>query len=244
MQQADAPRPQPLAPSEDPKPGRGGRRPLPARRGETTRRRLLDAAEEVIAEMGFFRASVAEITRRAGVAQDTFYVYFKAKEDIFRELVRQLSHDLRHELQEAVAPFADRREAERAGFETFLHFVIRRRNLYTVMRECEFVDPELHRWYYNRLAEGYVRGLRQGMARGQIRKLDPEAVAYALMGMSQMVGMRWPLWTGEMPPREVMESVVSLMLHGISPSEAPAPQEGPEPPPGETDSPGTADEES
>jgi AcrR family transcriptional regulator len=188
------------------------------RRAEETRRRLLEAAEEVFAEQGFFRASVAEITRRAGVAQGTFYIYFKTKEEIFRELVRQLSHDLRRELQEAVAPIVDRRDAERVGFEAFLRFVLRRRNLYTVMRECEFVDPELHRWYYERLAEGYVRGLRQAMARGQIRQLDCEAVAYALMGAFQMAGMRWVLWNGSLPPKEAVESIISLILHGLDPS--------------------------
>lgn len=186
-------------------------------RGEATRRKLLETAEEVFAGQGFFRASVAEITRRAGVAQGTFYIYFKAKEDIFRELVRTMSHDLRRELQEAVAAVEDRRDAERKGLETFLRFVSRRRNLYVVMRECEFVDPDLHRWYYERIAEGYVRGLRQGMARGQIRQLDPEAVAYALMGAFHMAGMRWTLWTNEPPPAAVVDSIMTLILYGLNP---------------------------
>ncbi len=198
------------------------RRPAGAReRGELTRDRLLEAAEEVFAEQGFFRASIAEITRRAGVAQGTFYLYFPAKEEIFRELVRKMSHDLRRTLQEAVAPIIDRRDAERVGLETFLKFVLERRNLYTVMRECEFVDPELHRWYYRRLAEGYVRGLRQAMARGQVRQLDPEALAYFLMGAAQMIGMRWTFWENTLPPREVIETVVSVILHGIDPAGLP-----------------------
>lgn len=197
-------------------------------RAEATRRRLLQAAEEVFAEQGFFRASVSMITRRAGVAQGTFYLHFKAKEDIFRELVRQLSHDLRQELQEAVDPIPDRRDAEKVGFATFLRFVLRRRNLYIVMRECEFVDPELYRWYYDRLAEGYVRGLRQAIARGQIRRLNPEAVAFALMGAFQMAGMRWVLWNDELPPDEVVDSIVSLVLYGLDPSRGVEPGSEPE----------------
>jgi hypothetical protein len=50
-------------------------------RGEQTRRRLLEAAEEVFGELGFRRASIAEIVRRAGVAQGTFYLYFDSKEE-------------------------------------------------------------------------------------------------------------------------------------------------------------------
>ncbi len=197
-------------------------------RAEATRQRLLEAAEAVFAEFGFYRASISELTRRARVAQGTFYVHFRTKEEIFRELVRQLSHDLRRELQEAVVPLVDRKDAERVGFETFLSFVLRRRNLYSVLRECESVDPELYQWYYERLAEGYVRGLRQAMAREQIRRLNPEAIAYALMGLFQMVGMRWSLWQRTMPPEDVLESIASFVLHGLDPAE--------ERPPGETTS--------
>lgn len=89
-------------------------------RMEATRIRLLEAAEAVFGEKGFFRASVSDITRRAGVAQGTFYTHFAAKEDAFRELVRQMSHDLRRELQEAVASLGDRRDAERVGLQVFL----------------------------------------------------------------------------------------------------------------------------
>jgi AcrR family transcriptional regulator len=187
-------------------------------RAESTRRRLLEAAESVIGEKGFFRSSIADITQKAGVAQGTFYIYFKSKEEIFRELVRTMSHDLRRALQEAVAPIEDRREAEQIGFETFLRFASKRRNLYAIIRESEFVDPEIHRWYYQRLAEGYIRGIRQGIARGQVRALDPEVVAYALMGAFQFVGMRWVLWSDDPPSPAVIDSFVSLMLDGLNPS--------------------------
>src|SRR6266571_5021245 len=48
-------------------------------RGEATRRRILDAAEEVFGEFGYYEASISEITRRAGIAQGTFYIYFHSK---------------------------------------------------------------------------------------------------------------------------------------------------------------------
>lgn len=195
------------------------RKPLSMKeRAESTRRKLLEAAEAVIGEKGFFRSSIADITQRAGVAQGTFYIYFKSKEEIFRELVRTMSHDLRRALQEVAAPIQDRRTAERVGFETFLQFAAKRRNLYAIIRESEFVDPEIHRWYYQRLAEGYIRGIRQGIARGQVRALDPEVLAYALMGAFQFVGMRWVLWRDDPPPQEVIDSFVSFILDGLDPS--------------------------
>ena len=76
----------------DSAPASGGITPLvPATaRGEETRRRILDAAEEVFGEMGYYEASVAEITRRAGVAQGPFYIYFHTKRETFVELVEDI----------------------------------------------------------------------------------------------------------------------------------------------------------
>ena len=48
-----------------------------------TKRRLVSAAVDVFDENGFQKARVSDIVSRAGVAQGTFYLYFKSKEEIF-----------------------------------------------------------------------------------------------------------------------------------------------------------------
>lgn len=184
-------------------------------RGQQTRQKLLEAAEAVFGEKGYERASIVEITRRAGVAQGTFYVYFSDKKAAFVELVRELSHRLRREIAERVAGLSDRLEIERVGFRTFFTFAHKHRNLYKIVRQAEFVDEEVFRWYYRRLAEGYARGLAQAMEKEQIRRLDPECLAYCLMGIGDFLGMRWVLWDGESPPDEVFEDMMAFIRHGI-----------------------------
>lgn len=94
--------------------------PTPATaRGERTRRRILDAAETVFGELGYYEASVSEITRQAGVAQGTFYIYFHSKREIFVELVEDLGARLRAATRTAMADVPDRLEAERRGFIAF-----------------------------------------------------------------------------------------------------------------------------
>ncbi len=184
-------------------------------RGQQTRQNLLEAAESVFGEKGYERASIVEITRRAGVAQGTFYVYFPDKKAVFVELVKDLSHRLRREIAESVAGIRDRVEVERVGFRTFFTFAHNHRNLYKIVRQAEFVDEELFRWYYRRLAEGYTQGLAQAMEEGQIRRLDPECLAYCLMGISDYLGMRWVLWEGQSPPEEAFETMMAFVRHGI-----------------------------
>ncbi len=184
-------------------------------RGQQTRQKLLDAAEVVFGETGYERAGIVEITQRAGVAQGTFYTYFPDKKAIFIELVKELSHRLRREIAIAVEGLTDRIEMERVGFRVFFTFAHQHRNLYKIVRQAEFVDEDLFRWYYRLLAEGYVRGLSQAMDVGQLRRLDPECLAYCLMGIADFLGMRWVLWNDERPPEAVVESMLAFIRHGM-----------------------------
>lgn len=190
-------------------------------RGQRTRQKLLDAAESVFGERGFDSASIVEITRRAGVAQGTFYVYFTDKRAVFIELVQALSGLLRRETAKAVEGLDERLEIERVGMKTFFSFAQRHRNLYRIVRQAEFVDEEIFRWYYKRMAEGYTQGLKAAMEAGQMRTLDPETTAYCLMAITDFIGMRWVLWEGKPPPDDVFETVISFVLHGIGKDKAP-----------------------
>ncbi|MGE5591542.1 MAG: TetR/AcrR family transcriptional regulator [Bacillota bacterium] len=192
-------------------------RKAPGSKGEVTRQRLLAAAEEVFGTLQYHGASVSEITRRAGVAQGTFYLYFPSKQAIHRELVQHLSHSMRAHIAQSVAGLDHRLDVEREGLRAFLAFVRAHRYLYRIVRESEFVDEELYRWFYRHLAEGYGEGLKRAVAARQVRNLDPETMAYCLMGVADFIGMRWVLWEDTEPPDEVFQAVMSFIEAGLRP---------------------------
>ncbi len=51
-----------------------------------TREKLVRSAMELFAKKGFDKTTVDEIVARAGVAKGTFYLYFKSKDDLIKEL--------------------------------------------------------------------------------------------------------------------------------------------------------------
>ncbi|NJF25802.1 TetR/AcrR family transcriptional regulator [Thermococcus sp. Bubb.Bath] len=51
-----------------------------------TREKIVSTAMELFAEKGFDRTTVDEIVARAGVAKGTFYLYFRSKDDLIKEL--------------------------------------------------------------------------------------------------------------------------------------------------------------
>ena len=174
-------------------------------RGEETKRKLIAAAEEVFSRVGYADASISRITDAAGIGQGTFYLYFDSKLQIFDELVEDLNHRVRLAMSEASAATENRIDSERAGFRAFFQFTADHPALYRVIREAEFVSPGALRLHYTRIVEGYITGLRAAGAAGEISDIDPTVAAWALMGIGEMIGMRWVLWGDEGSGDEAVE---------------------------------------
>jgi AcrR family transcriptional regulator len=189
-----------------------GGRALSAR-GTRTRARVLEAAESVFAEHGYHEASIVKITEAAGVGQGTFYLYFGSKQEVFDELVRDLNRRVRHAMKEASSQGKTRLEAELLGFRAYFRFTADHPALYRIIRQAEFVSPDLLRYHYDRLSGGYVEALRAAKKDGEIADLDPEVAAWALMGMGELIGMRWILWE---EAREMPEQVLAELARIIS----------------------------
>ena len=186
-------------------------RPL-SKRGLETRRRLLDAAESVFGELGFPEASIVKVADAAGVAPGTFYLYFDSKRAIFVELMMDLNRRMRQAMSEGAAQGKSRLEAEILGFRAFFRFTSEHPALYRIIRQSEFAAPEMLRYHYDRVAQGYVAALESAMDSGEIGRIDAEVTAYALMGLGELVGMRWILWgDGEPMPARVADELARII---------------------------------
>lgn len=194
-------------------------------RGTKTRAKLLEAAERVFESLGFHEASIVKITERAGVGLGTFYLYFPGKKEVFDEVVEDLNRRVRHAMSEAADAEETRIGAERAGFRAFFRFTAEHPALYRIIRQAEFVSPGALRLHYGRIVAGYIEGLKAGQRTGEVREMDPEVAAWALMGIGELVGMRWVLWEesagspGSRP--EIPESVFEQMMQFIDRALAP-----------------------
>lgn len=185
-------------------------------RGQATRRRLLKAAEDEFGEKGFHVASVSSITTRCGVGQGTFYIYFRAKEDILRELVWQMGREVRMALTQAIHGTHDRLHAERLGLKAFVEYVAEKPNLYKVVLESQFVDPAVYRKYYDDFCQAYIDALSQGIAAGDLREGDNEVRAWALMGMGHFIGLRYGVWGQSGLTDAQLDEIVDLIGYGMS----------------------------
>ncbi len=185
-------------------------------RGRDTKQRILQSAEQVFGEMGFYEASITRIVQMAGIAQGTFYLYFSSKKDAFVAVVDYLATELRQEIHQATRDVASREAVEREGFRAFWQFVAKHPLSYRIVRQAEFVDPVAFRRYYQNLAKGYRRGLEAAMQAGEFISSNTEALSYALMGVGDFIGMRYVLFSeGGEVSEDVFRDVMRFVFFGL-----------------------------
>lgn len=188
-------------------------------RGERTMRKILDAALEEFGERGFGEASIVGITRRAKVALGTFYTYFDSKEALFRALVQDMSGQVRDHVAPALKDASNALDGERRALAAFLDFATRNKQVYRIIDEAEFVDPDGFRTHYESTAARIAQRLAGGTRTGELRKLgtpvEQEVVAWAMMGANVFLGLRYAVW-GSGDADEVADAMHRLLRDGLS----------------------------
>ena len=186
-------------------------------RGERTRNRLLVAAEESFGENGFHTSSIGDITRRASVALGTFYVYFDSKDEVFRALVAHMGVMTRGWIAERVKGATDRLDAEHKGLVAYIEFARAHPNLYRIIEEAQFVAPDAYKAHYDSFAERYRRNLDEAAERGEISEGNQETRAWALIGMSVFLGLRFGIWEPARSADEIAREASDLIAKGLAP---------------------------
>ncbi|WP_339740265.1 TetR/AcrR family transcriptional regulator [uncultured Maricaulis sp.] len=186
-------------------------------RGQRTRNRLLDAAEESFGENGFHSSSIGDITRRASVALGTFYVYFDSKDEIFRALVAHMGEMTRSWIAERVKGATDRLDAEHKGLVAYIEFARAHPNLYRIIEEAQFVAPDAYKAHYDSFADRYRRNLEEAAERGEISAGNQETRAWALIGMSVFLGLRFGIWEPARSADDIAREASDLISRGLTP---------------------------
>jgi len=195
-----------------------GKAPRTAR-GEKTMRKILDAALAEFGEKGFSDSSIVSITSRAHVALGTFYTYFDSKESLFAALVRDMSSRVKDLVPPATAEARGALDAEARTQRAYLEFVLENKEVYRIIDEAEFVDPEGFRAHYEAAAARIAARLTAGVDSGEMREADEfetQVHAWAYMGMNVFLGLRFCVWERNDPAR-VAEIANRLLRRGLQP---------------------------
>ena len=186
-------------------------------RGRKTLRLLLDAAAAEFGDKGFHESSVVSITQRAGVALGSFYTYFDSKDSLFRALVRDMSTQVGTVGASAVSGIEGALAGEKAVLGAFIAFAREHNELYRIIDEAEFVDPESYHAHYDGAAKRIQARLEAGAAKGELRDDLGEVHAWALMGINVFLGLRFGVWSNDRDSAEIADIVSDMLARGLRP---------------------------
>lgn len=184
-------------------------------RGRKTLRLLLDAAAAEFGEKGFHESSVVSITQRAGVALGSFYTYFDSKDSLFRALVQDMSRQVGDVGASAVRDVEGTLAGEHAVLKAFITFARDHNELYRIIDESEFVDPESYHAHYENAAARIQARLEAGAANGELRTDVGAIHAWALMGINVFLGLRYGVWSKDRHPAEIADIVADMLTNGL-----------------------------
>lgn len=187
-------------------------------RGQETLNRICQAAEQVFYEKGYYETSINDITNLVKVSAGTFYIYFESKLMLYKYLLSQYGHRIRKHISLAVANCTTRRSAEREGLRAWLGFVAEHKYVFNITWESLFIDRSLFDEYYANFSAAYVGQLKKAREKGEVADIDPEVLSFALMGISNFIGLHWVVFKEERDLDHVVNEAMKI-IDGIFPPE-------------------------
>ncbi len=143
------------------------------RRGrvEEKERAILSAARAVFVKHGFERARMAEIAKKAGVAEGTIYIYYKTKNDLLQAVVLQFWEGITEGAARSIDPKAGTFDQLRALADHHLTLMIRDREfieLEVILRNSGTEPIASERMTLRRYVAVFDSVFRRGQDRGDL----------------------------------------------------------------------------
>ncbi|MFJ9626937.1 TetR/AcrR family transcriptional regulator [Streptomyces sp. NPDC101175] len=187
------------------------------RRRAETRRALVRAARQILAETGDTSASIQAIAERADVGFGSFYNHFESKTDLFEAAVVDALEEFGQTFDERLAGIDDPAELLASGFRLSARMAESHPELMQVVRHRGL--GHLHT--DNGLTRRALRDLQAGIASGRFAAAEPVVALSALGGtLLSLVELRFarPDLDGD-EAASALAGMVLLML-GLAPDDA------------------------
>ncbi|MFJ5624397.1 TetR/AcrR family transcriptional regulator [Peribacillus loiseleuriae] len=162
------------------------------------REQIIGVAIQLFATNGYHKTKISDIVREAGIAQGTFYWYFKSKESIALEIIQsgqaQILEVVSQGYRISSATVADAVASSEKLFEDLFSFSKDNRYLMELM--IKGIDSEesiKHLIFETRIKveEAFKNNVKRAMDLGILPERDPSIQAALLMSLMEGMLARW-----------------------------------------------------
>lgn len=191
------------------------------REARTAQRRevILNAALDEFAERGFESARLDDVAKRAGIAKGTIYLYFRDKETLFQELLREMLTPIIGGLEALGQADVPAKQLAEHMRDVFVHevFETRRKDVIRLMIAEGRRFPKLAEFYYREVLSRIFEALRTILKRAAARGEVSEALAEfpQLIAAPGLIAIVWTGLFGNIAPldvRKMMQTHIDILF--------------------------------
>ncbi len=192
---------------------------------QATRARLLESGRLLFAKHGLHGVTTHDIAHRAEVASGTFYLHFKNKREVFREIVDGSVSELIERMDNAALPYLDdlKRTLDMQGFvtaqaEAMVGFAEENREMIRILFSADTDAAAVGSDVLSLLASTVAEGRRELMAAGVVPSdVDAAVLGQAVVGMWAQVLSWWSEDPTRVSRNVLIESLTRIQLSGTHP---------------------------
>ena len=190
-----------------------------ARSRAQTRERLLAAGEQLFAARGLHAVTTHDIAHAAGVAAGTFYLHFRDKQALFREIAQASVAALRARMEHASESGKGHEEQVRARAFALVEFAAENRDVMRMLFSGDAEAAQVESDVLGELADSIAESRRQQRAAGGPgADLDPAVVSQAVVGMWARVIAWWTEDPARATPETIALTLTRIQLAGTHPA--------------------------
>ncbi len=188
---------------------------------DKTRHRILDAAEDVFAQMGYHDAPVEEIGRATSLSKGGIYFHFPSKEDLFFAVLDRLANRLESRINRAVMSAPTHLAGAEAAIEAVVNALAGRRKLarllllqgYSMGNSFQQTRTRI----FNRFAGMIERQLSLAVESGELPQIDCKVAARIWLGAISEVLIHW-LYSDGPSPQDTLPTMRKMFVNSLTPA--------------------------
>jgi AcrR family transcriptional regulator len=192
--------------------------PAAAQTEPSRRRELVATAKRLFLERGFTQTSVSAIVREAGVAQGTFYLYFKSKQALLPYLRAEVLEAYLQAFEESTQARAERADARLVAGIARIHAIMREQvPIIRVLREATSSEELEQIWLEGRetLSRPLAELLADGCQDGSFVVEDARMAAHLALALLDDLLFESLVWQRPAAPAQTLKHATRFLLRGL-----------------------------
>lgn len=186
---------------------------------EEKKQQITDAARELFSNFGYKSVSVDQIAQKANVAKGTVYLYFKDKDDLFFNLVRELLGEIKD--------FVDSVENKKLSLMDEIHQVVynllmlrtKQKFLYRISREAnELRTPNacsMMKMIEDQMINYLEKKLNEAVEQHIIKPCNTAVLSFAIFKVYTALAFEWEVDHEPLNESQIAESVGLFLKEGL-----------------------------